>query len=579
MFQSFVDAVSGSAWTYAIVFGVAALDAFFPVVPSEATVITAAVLAAQGDLRLELIIPAAAIGAVCGDNVSYWAGRILGERIAEKVFAGSRRRHLDRAHRMLEERGGYLIIVGRFVPGGRTAVTFAAGSLDWAWRRFIVFDLAAGLIWASYAVAPRLPRREDVREQHLEGPLARLRRRGSVHRADRGSAVVPQAALRQTPDAAPVGACLELPFVRIGVPKETAPGERRVALVPEVVAKLVEAGHEVILERGAGSAASFEDAAFEEAGATLADSAWDADAVVKVQKPSAEEIGRLRGGAVLIGFLQPLTDQEGIDRLAAQGVTGFAMESIPRITRAQSMDALSSQATVGGYKAVLIAADILPRFMPMLTTAAGTVQPAKVLVLGAGVAGLQAIATARRLGAVVHGFDVRPAVKEQVESLGAKFLDLGVRGEETAGGYATELTPEQQAQQQAELEKRLPDYDAVITTAAIPGRPAPKLIPASAVAAMRPGSVIVDLAAETGGNCELTEPGQEIVREAVTIVGRLNLPSEMPFHASQLYARNVQALLTLLAPEGDLVLDFEDEIIAGACVTGTGQDGKEATTP
>jgi NAD(P) transhydrogenase subunit alpha len=355
--------------------------------------------------------------------------------------------------------------------------------------------------------------------------------------------------------------------VRIGVPKETAQGERRVALVPEVVAKLVEAGHEVVVERGAGGAASFEDSAFEEARAALADSAWDADVVVKVQKPTAEEIGRLRAGAVLIGFLQPLTDREGIERLAAQGVTAFAMESIPRITRAQAMDALSSQATVGGYKAALIAADSLPRFMPMLTTAAGTVQPARVLVLGAGVAGLQAIATARRLGGVVHGFDVRPVVKEQVESLGAKFLDLGVRGEETAGGYATELTPEQQAQQQAELDKRLPDYDAVITTAAIPGRPAPKLIPASAVKAMRPGSVIVDLAAETGGNCELTEPGQDVVREHVTIVGRLNLPSEMPYHASQLYARNVQALLNHLAPEGELVLDFDDEITAGACVT------------
>jgi NAD(P) transhydrogenase subunit alpha len=231
------------------------------------------------------------------------------------------------------------------------------------------------------------------------------------------------------------------------------------------------------------------------------------------------------------------------------------------------MDALSSQATVGGYKAALIAADRLPRFLPMLTTAAGTVQPAKVLVIGAGVAGLQAIATARRLGAVVFGFDVRSAVKEQIESLGAKFLDLGVKGEETAGGYAAELTPEQQEQQQAELEKRLPDFDAVITTAAVPGRPAPKLIPASAVEAMRPGSVIVDLAAETGGNCELTVPGDEVVREGVTIVGRLNLPSEMPYHASQLYARNVQALLNHLAPEGALVLDFDDEITAGACVT------------
>ncbi len=355
--------------------------------------------------------------------------------------------------------------------------------------------------------------------------------------------------------------------MNIGVPRETVDGERRVALVPEVVAKLVEAGHTVVVERGAGSAASFEDAAYEEAGATVADSAWDAEAVVKVQKPGAEETELLRSGAVLVGFLQPLTDREGIDRLAARGVIAFAMESIPRITRAQAMDALSSQATVGGYKAALIAADRLPRFMPMLTTAAGTVQPARVLVLGAGVAGLQAIATARRLGGVVHGFDVRPVVKEQVESLGAKFLDLGVRGEETASGYAAELTPEQQAQQQAELEKRLPDYDAVITTAAIPGRPAPKLIPATAVRAMRPGSVIVDLAADTGGNCELTEPGQEVVREGVIVVGLLNLPSEMPGDASRLYARNVQALLTHLAPEGELVLDFDDEITAGACVT------------
>ena len=339
------------------------------------------------------------------------------------------------------------------------------------------------------------------------------------------------------------------------------------ALVPEVVAKLVEEGHELAVERGAGSAASFEDDAYAEAGATLVDDAWDAEAVVKVQKPTADEAGRLRTGAVLIGYLQPLTDREGIDRLAKQGVVAFAMESIPRITRAQSMDALSSQATVSGYKATLIAADRLPRFLPMLTTAAGTVQPAKVLVIGAGVAGLQAIATARRLGAVVFGFDVRAAVREQIESLGAKFLDLGVKGEETAGGYAAELTPEQQAQQQAELEKRLPDFDAVITTAAVPGRPAPKLIPASAVKAMRPGSVIVDLAAETGGNCELTEPGEEVVRDGVTIVGHLNLPSEMPYHASQLYARNIQALLTHLAPEGALVLDFEDEITAGACVT------------
>jgi NAD(P) transhydrogenase subunit alpha len=262
-----------------------------------------------------------------------------------------------------------------------------------------------------------------------------------------------------------------------------------------------------------------------------------------------------------------LTDREGIERLAERGVVAFAMESIPRITRAQPMDALSSQATVSGYKAVLIAADRLPRFFPMLMTAAGTVAPAKVLVLGAGVAGLQAIATARRLGAVVTGFDVRPVVREQIESLGASWLDLGVGGGEAEGGYARELTTDEQGAQQAALESRISDFDAVITTAAVPGRPAPKLIPAAAVAAMRPGSVIVDLAAETGGNCELTEPGQIVEREGVTIAGPLNLASSMPTHASQLYARNVVALLQHLAPDGEVKLDWDDEITAGACVT------------
>ena len=354
--------------------------------------------------------------------------------------------------------------------------------------------------------------------------------------------------------------------MRIGVPKETAAGERRVALVPETVGKLTGGGFEVIFERGAGEAASFPDSAFEDAGARLGDWA-EADAVAKVQKPTADEVTRLRDGQVLIGFLQPLTDREGIERLASQGVVAFAMESIPRITRAQSMDALSSQATVSGYKATLLAAERLPKFFPMLMTAAGTVAPAKVLVLGAGVAGLQAVATARRLGAVVTGFDVRPVVREQIESLGANWLDLGVVGEETAGGYAQELTEQQQRQQQEELEARLPEFDVVITTALIPGRPAPRLIPASAVAAMRPGSVVVDLAADAGGNCELTEPGEEVVREGVTIVGLTNLPSSMPFHASQLYSRNVSALLHHLAPEGELVLDWDDEITAGACVT------------
>ena len=352
------------------------------------------------------------------------------------------------------------------------------------------------------------------------------------------------------------------------MPKERAADERRVALVPELVGRLVAGGFEVLVEQGAGEAASFPDAAYEEAGAQIvADVYGESDAVAKVQKPSEEETARLHEGQVLIGFLQPLTDPEGIARLAEHGVTGFAMESIPRITRAQSMDALSSQATVSGYKAALIAADRLPKFFPMLMTAAGTVAPAKVLVLGAGVAGLQAVATARRLGAVVTGFDVRPVVREQIESLGASWLDLGVVGEETEGGYAQELSEVQQQRQQQELEARLPEFDVVITTALIPGRPAPRLIPASAVAAMRPGSVIVDLAAEAGGNCELTEPGEEVVREGVTIVGPTNLPSSMPFHASQLYARNVAALLHHLAPEGELVLDFEDEITAGACVT------------
>jgi proton-translocating NAD(P)+ transhydrogenase subunit alpha len=355
--------------------------------------------------------------------------------------------------------------------------------------------------------------------------------------------------------------------VHIGVPRELDPGERRVALVPDAVSRLAGAGFDVVVERGAGIAAFFPDDAYEAAGATLSESPWDADAVVKVRKPSAEEAQRLRAGQVLIAFLEPLTDRGGIERLAERGVHAFAMESIPRTTRAQAMDALSSQATVSGYKSVLIAADRLPRFFPMLMTAAGTVAPAKALILGAGVAGLQAIATARRLGAVVAAFDVRPVVREQVESLGATFLDLGIVGEETAGGYARELTEEDERRQQAALEERIPDYDTVITTALIPGRAAPRLIPGSAVAKMRPGSVIVDLAAEAGGNCELTVPGEIVERDGVTVVGLTNLPSTMPYHASQLYARNVSALLQHLAPEGELALDWDDEITAGACVT------------
>jgi proton-translocating NAD(P)+ transhydrogenase subunit alpha len=352
--------------------------------------------------------------------------------------------------------------------------------------------------------------------------------------------------------------------MKVGVPKETANGERRVALAPELVSKLD--GIEVVVEQGAGVAASFTDEAFSDAGASIGDP-WGADLVAKVRKPSDDEVGKLSDGQVLIGFLQPLTDQEGIERLASRGVTGFAMESIPRITRAQSMDALSSQATVSGYKAVVLAADRLPKFLPMLVTAAGTVVPAKVLVIGAGVAGLQAIATARRLGAVVSGFDVRPVVKEQVESLGATFLELTVVGEETEGGYARELSEEEQRKQQEELEARIGDFDVVVTTALIPGRPAPKLIPQSAIESMRPGSVIVDLAAEAGGNADLTQPDEEVTHNGVTIIGPTNLPSSMPYHASQLYSRNVTALVNHLALEGELKLDFEDEITAGACVT------------
>ena len=303
--------------------------------------------------------------------------------------------------------------------------------------------------------------------------------------------------------------------MRVAVPKETGADERRVALVPDSVGRLTAAGFTIAVERDAGAVAGFADAEYAAAGADVVahgELLAGAEAVVRVAPPSADDVAELAPGTVLVGFLSPLTDTAGVARLAERGVVAFAMESIPRITRAQSMDALSSQSTVTGYKAVVLAADRSPRLFPLLMTAAGTVAPAKVLVLGAGVAGLQAIATARRLGAVVSAFDVRPVVREQVESLGASFLDLGIQGAETSGGYAAELTAEEQARQQAALEEQIPEYDVVITTALVPGRPAPKLIPAAAVERMRPGSVIVDLAAETGGNCELTEPGAEVVR-------------------------------------------------------------------
>jgi NAD(P) transhydrogenase subunit alpha len=355
---------------------------------------------------------------------------------------------------------------------------------------------------------------------------------------------------------------------------ETAEGERRVALVPDVVRKLASQGHEVVVEPGAGVAAGIADDAFSQAGATIGDGAWTADVVCKVAPPSAAESARLSGSSVLLGFLQPLTNGAGTRALAASGATSFAMETVPRISRAQSMDALSSQATVSGYRAVLIAADDMGRFFPMLMTAAGTIPPAQVLILGAGVAGLQAIATARRLGAVVTAFDVRAAVKEQVQSLGAKFLEVESSGDaEAAGGYARELTEEEQAAQRAALAAQVGRSDVVITTALVPGRPAPKLVTADAANSMKPGSIIVDLAGEAGGNCELTRPGETYTTDAgVIIASPLNLPSTMAEHASQLYARNIQSLLELMSGEGGaLHLDFDDEIIAGACVTRGGE--------
>jgi NAD(P) transhydrogenase subunit alpha len=364
--------------------------------------------------------------------------------------------------------------------------------------------------------------------------------------------------------------------MRVGIPNETAAGENRVAVVPDVIKRLAKRGVDVVVESGAGAGASIPDEQFADAGATIATDpaeVWGADVVAKVRAPSAEEIGRLRDGGVLIGFLGPLTNPETTRALADAGVTAFAMEAIPRITRAQSMDALSSQATVAGYRAVLIAALEMGRFFPMLTTAAGTIKPASVLVLGAGVAGLQAIATARRLGAVVTAFDVRSAVKEQVQSLGAKFLELDLEADaEGTGGYAKALDEDAQRKQQEQLAKAAGRFDVVVTTALIPGKPAPKLLIEDAVRNMKPGSVIVDLAGEAGGNCELTEPGQTVVRHDVTIAAPLNLPSDMPDHASQLYSRNVMALLELMAgDEGVLELNWDDEIIKGAAITRDGE--------
>jgi NAD(P) transhydrogenase subunit alpha len=349
-----------------------------------------------------------------------------------------------------------------------------------------------------------------------------------------------------------------------------------VAAVPDVARKLSKKGIELVVESGAGELSHFPDEAYRDAEMTVAGDAaevWDADVVAKVRAPSPEEIERLGEGAVLIGFLAPLTEPDTAQALAEADVTSFAMEAIPRITRAQSMDALSSQATVAGYRAVLIAGLEMGRFFPMLTTAAGTVKPANVLVLGAGVAGLQAIATARRLGAVVSAFDVRSAVREQIQSLGARFLDLKFETDaEAEGGYARELTEEEQQRQRDALNDALTRFDVVISTAAVPGRRAPVLVTAEGVANMKPGSVIVDLAAETGGNCELTQAGKTVRHDDVSIVGPVNLPAQMPDHASQLYARNVASLLELMVDdESRLKLDFDDDVIRGACITHDGQ--------
>jgi NAD(P) transhydrogenase subunit alpha len=366
--------------------------------------------------------------------------------------------------------------------------------------------------------------------------------------------------------------------MRIGVVRETTPGERRVALVPETVGRLAKSGNEVVIERGAGEASSFPDRMYTDAGGTIGD-AWTAELVLKVAKPSDDELARIREGAVLIAFLQPLTNHALVRELARRRVTALSMDAIPRITRAQPMDALSSQATVAGYKAVLLAAAALPKFFPMLTTAAGTIAPAKAFVIGAGVAGLQAIATARRLGAVVEAFDTRPVVKEQVQSLGAKFLevDLGETGE-GAGGYAKELSEEAHRKEVELLAKAVKENDIIITTAAIPGRPAPKLITADMVRSMKPGSVIVDLAAETGGNTELTQAGKVIDVDGVRIDGTTNLPSTMPLHASQMYSRNIQSLLGLMiTKEGKLNLDMKDDVIKGTVITKDGEVVHEQT--
>jgi NAD(P) transhydrogenase subunit alpha len=369
--------------------------------------------------------------------------------------------------------------------------------------------------------------------------------------------------------------------VIIGIPKESFPGERRVALTPDAAGKLAKSGVTVRLEKGAGVAAGFPDDLYTSVGVVVVDraQAWAADIVAKVQRPAtsgADELALLNKGSVLIGMLQPLTQAPLMQQIAQRGVTSFALEVLPRITRAQSMDVLSSMATVAGYRAVLLAAQATGRFFPMLVTAAGTIPPARVLVLGAGVAGLQAIATARRLGAVVEAFDVRAAVKEQVESLGATFIqaDLTAEGE---GGYAKELSKDQHEKELALIGSRLKNTDAVICTAQIPGRRAPVLITAQMLKQLKPGSVVVDLAAESGGNCEGTVAGQDVNKDGVVIVGPTNVAATMPTHASQMYARNIASFLALIIKDGTLNLDYNDQIVKETCITRDGQVVHEGT--
>jgi NAD(P) transhydrogenase subunit alpha len=360
--------------------------------------------------------------------------------------------------------------------------------------------------------------------------------------------------------------------IRIGVPKEVRAGEQRVALVPDVVKRLVKLDAQVEIQSGAGELAGFADQDFAET-SVAADAAQvlgNADIVLTVNPIQSAQIDQLKEGAVLLGYLNPYSELERFDKLAARNISAFSMEMVPRISRAQAMDALSSQAAIAGYKAVLLAAAELGKFFPMLTTAVGTVRPSKVLVIGAGVAGLQAIATARRLGAIVEGYDVRAAVKEQVESLGAKFVDVGIKAE-GSGGYARELTDEEKQQQQDVLAKHIAAADVVITTAAIPGRPSPKIITTAMVEAMRGGSVVLDLAAEGGGNCELTRAGETVLHNRVKIAGPVNIPSTVAIHASELYAKNLLNFLELLIKDGQINIDLEDEILNGSLLTHGGK--------